>query len=313
MNLQQLIERYVNYRQALGERFATNERILRAFGRALGKSTNPNALNRAQVLAFVEGSGPFTSACRKRYDAIRGLWQYSKIRGYITLNFLPADAPKWPPAFVPYLYTREQIKQLLMATDTYPYSTLCMPRTARTILLLLYGTGVRIREAIRLNDADIDFKNRLITIRETKFYKSRLVPISNRLNRALARYHEERWPTATNAVQQPFFRSRIGARINQDTFTKYFRRLCKHTGICRGDEARYQPRLHDLRHTFAVHRLTSWYQQGANVQKLLPKLSVYLGHVNVTGTQVYLTMTPELLQAAGSRFERYAGKKVADE
>jgi len=85
-----------------------------------------------------------------------------------------------------------------------------------------------------------------------------------------------------------------------------FRRLTEHVGIRRSDGARYQPRLQDLRHAFAVHRLTAWYRQGADVQRLLHHLSVYLGHTSLACTQVYLTMTPELLQQANTRFERYA-------
>ncbi len=78
----------------------------------------------------------------------------------------------------------------------------------------------------------------------------------------------------------------------------------------RDDGARYQPRLHDIRHSFVVHRLTSWYQQGADVQKLLPQLATYLGHVSIAATQVYLTMTPELLHEASVRFENYAFREV---
>jgi integrase len=211
------------------------------------------------------------------------------------------------------VYTREEIQRLLRATDTYPFATLCDPATARTILLLLYGTGLRIREAIRLNTADVDLERGVVAVRETKFYKSRLVPLGEQLNQVLVRYHAQKRPAATRFAHQPFFPSRTGARLNQSTFTKFFRRLCNHVGICRQDQARYQPRLHDIRHTFAVHRLTSWYQQGDDVQKLLPKLSVYLGHVHLTGTQVYLTMTPELLHVAGARFEGYTDKEHADE
>jgi integrase/recombinase XerD len=102
---------------------------------------------------------------------------------------------------------------------------------------------------------------------------------------------------------------RGGGRVNQYTLENCFRRVREKAGIRRDDGARYQPRLHDLRHTFAVHRLTSWYRQGADVQKLLPQLSVYLGHVHLAATQVYLSMTPELLAEANARFERYAGKE----
>jgi integrase/recombinase XerD len=87
---------------------------------------------------------------------------------------------------------------------------------------------------------------------------------------------------------------------------KCFRRVCDKAGIRRSDARRFQPRLHDLRHTFAVHRLLTWYQQGADVQRLLPQLSTYLGHTSLSCTQVYLSMTPELLQEASTRFERYA-------
>jgi integrase/recombinase XerD len=89
-----------------------------------------------------------------------------------------------------------------------------------------------------------------------------------------------------------------------------FRRLRRYAGIHRDDGARYQPRLHDMRHCFAINRLTAWYQQGADVQKLLPQLATYLGHVSIAATQVYLTMTPELLQEASVRFEQYAFPEV---
>jgi site-specific recombinase XerD len=103
-----------------------------------------------------------------------------------------------------------------------------------------------------------------------------------------------------------FFLSKRGSAIHPDTLEDSFQRLREHAQVRRSDGARYQPRLHDLRHAFAVHRLTEWYRQGADVQRLIHHLSVYLGHTHLASTQVYLTMTPELLQQAGTRFERYA-------
>ena len=97
--------------------------------------------------------------------------------------------------------------------------------------------------------------------------------------------------------------------MKSDTLRHNYRIVCGQAGISRPAGTRYQPRLHDLRHAFAVHRLTSWYRQGADVQRLLPMLSVYLGHVHLRHTQVYLSMTPELLGEAGRRFERYAAKE----
>lgn len=308
MNLVQLINQYVQYRQSLGERFDSNGRILRAFGRAVGESTHPDQVCPKQVNDFIHGNGPITNARRKRHDAVFGLYQYAVSRGFAHSNPLPPEAPPWGPSLVPYIYTREEIRRLLSACETYPFENLCEPITARTLVLLLYGTGVRIREGINLEEDHVDLQNSVLTIRNTKFYKSRLVPFGSQLNQVLTEYAKQRRPPRPTAGDRPFFTSRTGAKLNQDTFTRLFRRLCNYAGIHRPD-ARYQPRLHDLRHTFAVHRLTSWYEQGADVQKLLPKLSVYLGHVHLGGTQHYLSMTPELLQAAGQQFEQYLAKE----
>jgi integrase/recombinase XerD len=108
----------------------------------------------------------------------------------------------------------------------------------------------------------------------------------------------------------PFFVLRRGAPTSVQVLEYAFRRLRRHAGVQRTDGARYQPRLHDIRHCYAVNRLTSWYRQGEDVQKLLPHLATYLGHVKLSATQLYLTMTPELLHEASVRFEQYAGQGV---
>lgn len=308
MNIQQLIEQYVGHRQSLGERFRTNACFLRAFGRLVGSSRSSEDVTPKKIKKFIDGKGPITNSRRKRFDAVLGLYRYAHSRGFVISNPMPTNAPRWGPSLVPYIYTRDEIQRLLEATDAYPFMTLCEPATTQAILLLLYGTGMRNREALALDEADVELDERVITVRQTKFYKSRLVPFSEQLHGVLVRYAKRRRPTATKASERPFFTSRTGLRINQDTFTKLFRRLCDHASI-RRDNARYQPRLHDLRHTFAVHRLTTWYQQGADVQRLLPKLSVYLGHVHLSGTQVYLSITPDLLREAGERFEQYANEE----
>jgi len=158
-----------------------------------------------------------------------------------------------------------------------------------------------------LNDGEVDLQASLLTVRQTKFGKTRLVPVGPKLREALAQYAARSQTTAPDA---PFFKKRGGGRVNQETLACHYRRLRERAGIGRADGARYQPRLHDLRHSFAVHRLTSWYRHGADVQKLLPQLSVYLGHVCIRHTQVYLTMTPELLHEAGQRLEQYVAQEV---
>ena len=174
------------------------------------------------------------------------------------------------------------------------------------MILVYYGAGLRLREATNLTRADVDLSRSVLTIRNTKFGKTRLVPVGPQLSRALVQYDRTR-PKGRPA-EAPFFATRAGGPVNTGTLQQNFRILCDRAGIRRTD-THEQPRIHDLRHTFAVHRLTSWYQQGADVQRLLHHLSVYLGHVHLRHTQVYLSMTPELLREASQRFERYAGKE----
>jgi site-specific recombinase XerD len=153
----------------------------------------------------------------------------------------------------------------------------------------------------------VNLPDSLLTIRESKFYKTRLVPIGPRLTAVLLAYAEKRYHSAHSLnLDSLFFVTRDGERVTLQIAERCFDRLRNSAGVHRNDGARYQPRLHDLRHTFTVHRLVSWYRQGADVQRLLPQLSTYLGHVHVASTQHYLTMTPELLQEASARFELYA-------
>ena len=175
--------------------------------------------------------------------------------------------------------------------------------TLRTLLLFLYGTGMRIGEALRLRLADVDLDNGVITIRGTKFYKSRLVPLGRDVVRLLRDYLAT--PGRWNQHYRPFFQSRQHKAVGHRSIESAFRRLRNLAGVRRSDASSRQPRLHDLRHTFAVHRLTEWYKTGADVQTFLPALSTYLGHVDLHSTQCYLTMTPELLSEANHRFQDY--------
>jgi integrase len=160
-----------------------------------------------------------------------------------------------------------------------------------------------VGEALRLRMAEVDLNYGVITIRRTKFYKSRLVPLGSDVVQVLRKYLDA--PGRRNQHYQPLFQSRQHERLGHSTVDANFRRLCALAGIRRPDTCSRQPRLHDLRHTFAVHRLTGWYKSGADVRILLPILSTYLGHVNLHSTQCYLTMTPGFLTEANRRFQDY--------
>ena len=176
------------------------------------------------------------------------------------------------------------------------------------LILLLYGAGPRISEALSLTLGDVNLTGGILTIRESKFYKTRLVPMGPDLIRALTSYTTKRVMDHPAKPDAPLFVSRTGTPVTRQTAENTFGRLRVRAGVLRHDGARYQPRLHDLRHSFAVHRVVSWYRQGADMQRLLPKLATYLGHVHIAATQRYLTLTPELLKEASRRFEHYAGE-----
>lgn len=308
MNLNDLITRYVSFRRSLGERCRINEFILRSFSRIVGAQSRMSRIRAKDVTAFLAGFGPITNAWHVRYSALKGFFEFAVIEGYLHKLPLPTDLPRRLPTLTPYIYSREQLRRLLDAIPSFRhFPKRIEPLTMRAILLLAYGAGLRRTELLNLLFADVDLPNGLLTIRDTKFFKSRLVPIGKDLTRVLSEYAQ--WRTARHpdaGVSGHFFLDRNGAPLSWWPLHHAFFRLREHVGVRRSDGGRYQPRFHDLRHTFAVHRLTAWYRNGADVQRLLYPLSVYLGHVHPADTQVYLTMTPELLQQAGARFERYA-------
>ena len=175
-----------------------------------------------------------------------------------------------------------------------------------TVILVLYGACLRISEALNLTMNDIDFDQSMLVVRETKFYKTRFVPIGKDLHNVLCRYVQQRDATHCSEASEPFFCFRDSQALSQSVVRSAFRRLCIQTDVQRNDGGRYQPRLHDLRHTGVVHRLIFWYRQGNDQQQLLPQLETYLGHINLSATQRYLTLTPELMREASLRFEHYA-------
>lgn len=313
MKLHQLVDQFIVYRRSLGERCQSNARLLRAFCRSLPHGIDINKIGLRQTKRYLYGKGPVTSAWHGRHNALKGFFGYAVSRNYVRKVPLPRLIPQRPPPFVPYIYTRAEVRRLLKATGSYQRNRSCMePETVRVIILLLYATGMRMGEALALNHADVDLDQSMLTVVRSKFFKTRLVPFSPRLGQVLQRYLTRPKVVGWTAdPASPFFTTRRGTRINSDTLEDCFRRVCQQAGVRRNDGARYQPRLHDLRHAFTVHRLIAWYRKGKDVQRLLPQLSVYLGHVHLAATQVYLTLTPELLHQANQRFEQYTKQKLS--
>ena len=307
MRLSEIIGQYVAYKQSMGMRFHTEARTLKSFCQAMG-DLPITEVQADRVADFLAGTGAVTRFWHRKQEALRGFYRFAIARDYVTTSPLPSRAPQPPRAFVPYIFSHDELRRLLdnaAFLDDNSRSHVQF-HTCRTLILLLYGAGLRISEALSLTLGDVNLTTGILTIRESKFYKTRLVPIGADLIRTVTSYLAKRAMDQPTQPDAPLFVSRTGTPVTRQAAENTFRRLRVRAGVLRHDGARYQPRLHDLRHSFAVHRLVSWYRQGADVQRLLPKLATYLGHVHIAATQRYLTLTPELLDQASRRFERYA-------
>jgi integrase/recombinase XerD len=305
MKLSALVAQYVAYKQSMGMRFHTEARTLRSFYRAMGEISVAE-IAPGRVQAYIAGTGPVTRFWHRKHEVLRGFYRFAMARGYAASSPLPKIIPK-PPLFVPYIFSHDELQRLLDATACCesPRSKL-QPYTCRMLILLLYGAGLRISEALSLRLTNVDLTAGVLTIRESKFYKTRLVPMGPDLAGAVGQYVAQRAKAHPTQLDGALFLTRTGTSVARHTAENVFSRLRVRAGVLRQDGGRYQPRLHDLRHAFVVHRLVSWYRQGADVQRLLPQLATYLGHVHIAATQRYLTLTPELLHEASQRFERYA-------
>lgn len=209
----------------------------------------------------------------------------------------------------PFIFDAITAKRLLTLAKTLPStgSTIERGNTYFVIFAVLYGLGLRVGEACRLCIKDVDLEQRLLVIRETKFYKSRLVPFGPKLEALLVWYLGQRQTAFAGALadDQPLFCLRGGRPINPGTVSQTFHTLVPrlHLQIPPGVTP---PCLHHLRHSFAVGTLTRWYRLGLDPQTRLLALSTFMGHVDVNSTAVYLTTTPELLEEASSRFRAFA-------
>lgn len=285
--------------------------VLKAFLRKTG-DLELDALTSVHCEAFlpVKG-GEVTNFWFKKYEALDRFFRFATSRGYMKHRILPTSMPDRPPRFIPYIYSTDDIRRLLGVPDShYPRTCPLSPDTMRTFILVLYGTGLKLGELSRLTHAGADLRNAKLLIRETKFGKSRLVPIGKDLVSILRLYRMRHRPGVGYQRPPTILATKIGMMIRNDHADHEFEWLRREAGVLRFDSARYQPRLHDFRHTFAVTRLLTWYRQVKDVQRMLPLLSTYLGQCGIDETSVYLRMTRELLQEANRCFERYAFTEV---
>jgi integrase/recombinase XerD len=307
MKLKDVVDAYLSRQRSLGMRFESAGQLLCQFSRAMGNPKIGEVTPEA-VAGFLRTKGVVSTTWGLRYKVLTGLYRFAISRGYVDCSPLPETLPNLPPQQTPYVYSTEELGRLLEATATLRMGhSRQVPAMYRTLILLLYGSGMRIGEALRLTLQDVDLTEQVITVRDTKFFKTRLVPIGPKLTRELAAHIERRRQLPMpNENASSLFTTRDGRKWSYTRVIAWFQHVRRSAEInCPVGEPR-PPRLHDIRHTAAVHRMVAWYRSGQDVQRLLPQLATYLGHIDIRSTQRYLQMSSDLLLEASQRFAKYA-------
>jgi integrase/recombinase XerD len=296
-------EDYLTLRRGLGFKLKRPARFVRSFVESLEKrgetrittqlvlewATQPQHLQPSEWVARLSGVRAFA-----RY------WSSIDVATEIPPEgLLPFRARRAKP----YLYSELEVQRLLEEARSMPTQFSLQPLTYHCLFGLLAVTGLRISEALNLESRDVNWVEGFLTIRTSKFGKSRLVPLHPTTKDVLAQYAAQRIQRFPDRPTAAFFPSRTGARLDAGQVRRTFYRVSRQIGI-RGASASRGPRLHDFRHRFAVETLLRWYRSGEDVRRRLPILSTYLGHGHVTDTYWYLSNTPELMAAAGDCLEK---------
>jgi integrase/recombinase XerD len=298
---------YLALRNHLGHELADAARLLPRFVTWMQDTGQTTVtIDAAMRWSQQPEAGPGSVIWAHRLTAVRGFARY--LTGIDPDTEVPPprllpEPPRWHP---PFIYTPNDIAALLAAADRLP-----TPRhaaTYRTLFALLAVTGMRVGEAIRLDVGNLDADLGVLLIRRSKFGKSRNVPLHPSTVDALRAHATRREEYRPLPGNDSFFVSLTGRRLLYSSVQEVFRRLRAEARI--GTAASRRPRIHDLRHTFAVTTLLGWYHDGGDVTARLPWLATYLGHHDPRSTYWYLSATPELLALAAARLEPVIGAAV---
>jgi len=293
-------------RRTGGRRGASSQKILRSLDRFLMSELKPGQpLSREIVERWIESLSHLSPSTRiNRISVLKQFCRYQSLfdpRTCIVCNvYMPCRVRP-----VPHIFSKGDMRSILATAKKLGPPGSFRPVVVATLIGVLYATGLRIGEALNLNLGDIDLKRRVIEVREGKFGKARYVPLSRSTVGHLAAYMRQRCQAGfETAPCAPVFPNVAGRRQGHPGFVTVFLQIIRGLGL-RGPVGQPGPRVHDLRHTFAVHRLLAWYRHGDNLQAKLPLLSTYLGHSTLSGTEIYLHATAQLLESAGRRFHAH--------
>jgi len=291
---------YLSIRRSMGYKFAYEGQLVGQFAAYLD-AVGAERLTIAHALSWAKqpaDAAPVWWAVR--LGVTRGFARYLSAIDPATevppVGLLPEPSHR----IVPYIYSDADIARLLEAAGRLAPAH--RADTYRTLIALISVTGMRAGEAVRLDRDDVDLDQGLLTIRNSKFGKSRQVPLHPTSVAALAAYARRRDERRPRPKSPSFFTSAIGTRLLRDNVSTVFPRLVRETGL-QSPNRRRPPRLHDMRHTFAVRCVIGWYRAGVDVERRLALLSTYLGHVDPSTTYWYLSAVPELLELIAERID----------
>lgn len=307
---QTYIREMIRQKQSLGYKYDSSARTLYRFDKfcLLSGCTEP-VLSKELVQAWNHKKAHEAQATlQNRVVVVRQLAQYLSrlgVKAYVT----PKNISPKGPRYVPYIYSNEELTAIFMQADAcryrpeVPYRQWIMPLLFR----MLYGCGLRVSEALHLRVRDVDLENGVLTVLDGKFNKDRLVPVSQELLRRCQAYVKQVHLFSDNSAY--FFLAPHGGALTQNNVYKNFRKFLWRARISHGGWGK-GPRVHDFRHTFAVHCLRRWVLEGKDLTAYLPVLKTYLGHHSFQDTSQYLRLTAELYPDITAKVERDFGHVI---
>lgn len=317
--IQARIEEYLDERHRLGFRLRSMGLILASFARYVVSVHHQGPLTIGLMADWArqdktQSDKPATKA--RRIGALRPFTRW--LQQFEPLTEVPDEAVfgPIPGRATPHIYREDEIVALMGAARGMNPQGGLRPATYETLFGLIASAGLRVSEALSLLDADVDLVDGILIIRQTKFAKSRLLPLHQSTVEALILYRKLRSRHVRTTTETPFFigtrDKRTGLPLGERQVHRVFIELRDQLGwVNRVDHS--GPRIHDLRHSFAVRRVMMWHEQGIDVDQAMLALSTYLGHVKISYTYWYLTGVPELMALAGNKFERFAQMPEADD
>ena len=289
MKLAAAVEAFNQQKRDSGFAYVTLALQLQAFARGIG-DVDLSAVSPAHVQAFLDPSTS-TYVWRRRHAQLAEFFRYWEAMSDMEPVGMPAQRAHVRRTFRPYVYSQTELRALFGSIERLPPHGSCTydAETVRTLLLLLYGTGIRLSEAIALRPQDVDPRGRELHVWGRG--KGQTLPLGKDIARVLGRY--SRWKDRSGLAGETYLLREGGARLYRDTLYDIFHKLLALGEVSRRDRQPYRPRIYDIRSTFAVHQISGWMRKGRDLNRLLPALAHYMGLQDLAATEQFLTLTPE--------------------